>query len=76
VRALLHSLYDQPDAAPVHALFARLPDALGDKGPEAAGPREAFLAERHDEWPAAATSPSTSWPAAAPGPSPATPARK
>jgi putative transposase len=31
VRALLHSVYDQPDAASVHAQFDRILDALGEK---------------------------------------------
>jgi putative transposase len=34
VRALLHSVYDQPDAASVHAQFDRVLDALIDKLPE------------------------------------------
>jgi transposase-like protein len=33
VRALLHSVYDQPDAAAVHAQFDRVLDALTDKLP-------------------------------------------
>ena len=33
VRALLHSVYDQPDAAAVHAQFERVLDALADKLP-------------------------------------------
>ena len=33
VRALLHSVYDQPDAASVHAQFDRILDALGEKLP-------------------------------------------
>jgi len=36
VRALLHSVYDQPDAASVHAQFDRILDALGDKLPKVA----------------------------------------
>jgi transposase-like protein len=36
VRALLHSVYDQPDAASVHAQFGRVLDALGDKLPQVA----------------------------------------
>src|SRR3712207_9280572 len=36
VRALLHSVYDQPDAASVHAQFDRVLDALGDKLPKVA----------------------------------------
>jgi putative transposase len=33
VKALLHSVYDQPDAASVHAQFGRIVDALSDKLP-------------------------------------------
>jgi putative transposase len=33
VKALLHSVYDQPDAASVHAQFDRIVDALADKLP-------------------------------------------
>ena len=33
VKALLHSVYDQPDAAAVHAQFDRILDALTDKFP-------------------------------------------
>jgi transposase-like protein len=36
VRALLHSVYDQPDAAAVHAQFDRVLDALADKLPRVA----------------------------------------
>src|SRR5947199_2654685 len=36
VRALLHSVYDQPDAASVHAQFDRVLDALIDKLPKVA----------------------------------------
>jgi putative transposase len=36
VRALLHSVYDQPDAASVHAQFSRVLDALADKLPQVA----------------------------------------
>ena len=36
VRALLHSVYDQPDAASVHAQFDRVLDALADKLPKVA----------------------------------------
>ena len=35
VKAMLHSVYDQPDAASVHAQFDRLLDYVGDKLPEA-----------------------------------------
>jgi transposase-like protein len=36
VRALLHSVYDQPDATSVHAQFDRVLDALADKLPTVA----------------------------------------
>jgi putative transposase len=36
VRALLHSVYDQPDAGSVHAQFDRVLDALTDKLPKVA----------------------------------------
>jgi transposase-like protein len=36
VKALLHSVYDQPDAASVHAQFDRVVDALAGKLPEVA----------------------------------------
>ncbi len=36
VRALLHSVYDQPDAAAVHAQFGRVLDALAEKLPQVA----------------------------------------
>jgi putative transposase len=36
VRALLHSVYDQPDAGSVHAQFDRILDALVDKLPRVA----------------------------------------
>jgi len=36
VRALLHSVYDQPDAASVHAQFDRVLDAITDKVPSVA----------------------------------------
>ncbi|MCA1695610.1 MAG: IS256 family transposase [Actinobacteria bacterium] len=36
VKALLHSVYDQPDAEAVHAQFDRIVDALGDKLPKVA----------------------------------------
>ena len=36
VKALLHSVYDQPDAAAVHAQFNRIVDALTDKLPAVA----------------------------------------
>jgi putative transposase len=34
VKALLHSVYDQPDAEAVHAQYDRILDALADKLPE------------------------------------------
>jgi putative transposase len=36
VKALLHSVYDQPDADAVHAQFDRILDALTDKLPAVA----------------------------------------
>jgi transposase-like protein len=36
VKALLHSVYDQPDAASVHAQFDRIVDALSNKLPRVA----------------------------------------
>src|SRR3982750_3931938 len=45
VRALLHSVYDQPDATSVHAQFDRVLDALGDKLPKVAEPLEAARAD-------------------------------
>jgi transposase-like protein len=36
VKALLHSIYDQPDADAVHAQFDRVVDALADKLPQVA----------------------------------------
>ena len=44
VRALLHSVYDQPDAASVHAQFARVLDALAGKLPTVAAHLEAARA--------------------------------
>jgi transposase-like protein len=41
VRALLHSVYDQPDAGSVHAQFDRILDALTDKLPTVAEHLEA-----------------------------------
>lgn len=38
VKALLHSIYDQPDAEAVHAQFDRVVDALTGKLPAVAGP--------------------------------------
>jgi putative transposase len=37
VKALLHSIYDQPDANAVHAQFDRVIDALAEKLPDVAG---------------------------------------
>jgi putative transposase len=45
VRALLHSVYDQPDAASVHAQFDRVLDALTDKLPRVAQHLEAARAD-------------------------------
>jgi putative transposase len=45
VRALLHSVYDQPDTASVHAQFDRVLDALGDKLPKVAEHLEAARAD-------------------------------
>jgi transposase-like protein len=41
VRTLLHSVYDQPDAAAVHAQYDRLVDAVAGKFPAVAGHLEA-----------------------------------
>src|SRR4051812_770299 len=45
VRALLHSVSDQPDAASVHAQFDRVLDALADKLPKVAEHLEAARAD-------------------------------
>ena len=45
VRALLHSVYDQPDAASVHAQFDRVLDALVYKLPKVAEHLEAARAD-------------------------------
>jgi transposase-like protein len=45
VRALLHSVYDQPDAASVHAQFDRVLDALADKSPKVAAHLDAARAD-------------------------------
>ena len=45
MRALLHSVYDQPDAAAVHAQFDRVLDALADKLPTVAEHLEAARAD-------------------------------
>src|SRR3954470_2159742 len=45
VKTLLHSVYDQPDAAAVHAQFDRLVDAVADKLPTVADHLEAARAD-------------------------------
>ena len=57
VKALLHSVYDQPDAEAVHAQFDRIVDALADKLPAVAAHLEdaradilAFTAYPKDLW--------------------------
>jgi putative transposase len=45
VRALLHSVYDQPDAASVHAQFGRVLDALDEKLPQVAAHLDAARAD-------------------------------
>jgi transposase-like protein len=45
VRALLHSVYDQPDAASVHAQFGRVMDALDEKLPQVAAHLDAARAD-------------------------------
>ena len=45
VRALLHSIYDQPDAAAVHAQFDRVLDTLGEKLPRVAAHLDAARAD-------------------------------
>ena len=45
VKALLHSIYDQPDAASVHAQFDRILDALTDKLPAVADHLDAARAD-------------------------------
>src|SRR5262252_3502273 len=45
VRALLHSVYDQPDAQSVHAQFGRVLDALADKLPQVAAHLDAARAD-------------------------------
>jgi transposase-like protein len=57
VKALLHSVYDQPDADAVHAQFDRIVDALADKLPIVAAHLEdarpdilAFTAYPKDLW--------------------------
>src|SRR3954462_13446016 len=45
VKALLHSVYDQPDAASVHAQYDRILDALTDKLPTVAAHLDAARAD-------------------------------
>jgi transposase-like protein len=45
VRALLQSVYDQPDAASVHAQFDRILDAVGEKLPAVAAHLDAACAD-------------------------------
>ena len=45
MQALLHSVYDQPDAASVHAQFDRVLDALADKLPSVADHLDAARAD-------------------------------
>ena len=45
VKALLHSVYDQPDAEAVHAQYDRVLDALADKLPEVADHLDAARAD-------------------------------
>jgi putative transposase len=45
VRALLHSVYDQPDADAVRAQFDRILDSLGDKLPQVAAHLDAARAD-------------------------------
>jgi putative transposase len=45
VKALLHSVYDQPDATAVHAQYDRVLDALGDKLPVVAEHLDAARAD-------------------------------
>ena len=45
VKALLHSVYDQPDASSVHAQFDRVLDALADKLPAVAAHLDAARAD-------------------------------
>jgi transposase-like protein len=45
VRALLHSVYDQPDATSVHAQFDRVLDAVADKLPKVAEHLDAARAD-------------------------------
>jgi putative transposase len=45
VRALLHSVYDQPDGQSVHAQFGRVLEALADKLPQVAAHLDAARAD-------------------------------
>jgi len=45
VKTMLHSVYDQPDAASVHAQYDRLVDAVADKLPKVAEHLEAARAD-------------------------------
>ena len=45
VKTLLHSVYDQPDAASVHAQYDRLIDAITGKLPTVAGHLDAARAD-------------------------------
>jgi transposase-like protein len=45
VRALLHSVYDQPDAASVHAQFDRILHTLDEKLPQVAAHLDAARAD-------------------------------
>ncbi len=45
MRTLLHSIYDQPDAASVHAQFDRILDALEEKFPQVADHLDAARTE-------------------------------
>ncbi len=54
VKAMLHSVYDQPDAASVNAQYDRLLDYVNDKLPAVCDhldqARADVLAEQNDEW--------------------------
>jgi putative transposase len=45
VETLLHSVYDQPDAASVHAQYDRLTEAIGEKLPTVAAHLDAGRAD-------------------------------
>jgi len=57
VKAMLHSVYDQPDAAAVHAQFDRLLDYVGEKLPAVAD----HLAQARDDILAFTTYPKDVW---------------